>query len=130
MAKADERAEVVKAEAEAERVYQEGQRRGVADGPDIPVVFGNENFVHDRPRGRKGRDAATPRHTQEEWLVEASEVVAVMERGDAVSPELIEMLFLDAYDVIEGFVPPATRSKKNSEKDEDEDEAKRKRQEK
>ena len=132
MAKAEERADVVKAEAEAERVFQEGQRRQMADGGEIPVLFGNENFVHDTPRGRRrGKDGkgVEPRHTQEEWLVEAGEVVAVMERGDHVSPELIEMLFLDAYDVIEGFTPAGTRGGKKKENETVEETREREREE-
>jgi hypothetical protein len=93
----------------------------VADPSGIPVLFGNENYVTDhRPR-------AGTKHTQEEWLVEATEVKTVLERGDAVSHETVEMLFLDAYDVISAFVPPAARDSKK--KDED-DEPTRKRQEK
>ena len=125
MAKADERAEVVKAEAEAEKAYQAGRARQdvVAPQQQFPPLFGNENYVSDhQPRAK--RDT---KHTQEEWLVEATEVKTVLERGDAVSHETVEMLFLDAYDVISAFVPPAARDSKK--KDED-DEPTRKRQEK
>jgi len=79
----------------------------------VPVLFGNEGYISDR------RPRAATRHTQEEWLLEATEAKTVLERGDHVSPELIEMLFLDAYDVIEGFTPPATRSKKKNGDDDD-----------
>jgi len=80
----------------------------------FPPLFGNENYVSDhKPR-------AGTRHTQEEWLVEATEIKTVLERGDRVSYQTVEMLFLDAYDVIAGFTP-AGRSKKRGEKDEDDD---------
>jgi hypothetical protein len=60
-------------------------RAGDTPGP-YPVLFGNENYVQPK-RGRAAREGQ-PKHTQEEWLVEAQEVEAVLERGDHVSPEL------------------------------------------
>jgi len=78
----------------------------------VAVIFGNETYVTDHvPR-------VTTQHTQEEWLVEALEAKTVLERGDVVSPELIEMLFLDAYDVIAAFTPAARSKKKNGDDDE------------
>ena len=77
--------------------------------PPVAVLYGNENYEPRKPR-------AGTKHTQEEWLLEATEAKAVLERGDHVSPELIESLFLDAYDVIAAYVPPASRAKKDDEK--------------
>jgi hypothetical protein len=52
----------------------------------------------------------TPRTppTGAEWLVQAKEAEAVIARGDHVSPELVEQLFLDAVPVIEGAMGGAT----------------------
>lgn len=95
----------------------------VLDGrPQDAVMFGNEPVVSN-PRPPRVKTT----HTQEEWLVEATEAKTVLERGDHVSPQLIEMLFLDAYDVIEGFTPAARGKKKAGDKDDDDDQDKRNR---
>jgi len=62
--------------------------------------------------------APTPRTppTAAEWLAEAKEAETVLGRGDHVSPELIERLFLDSVPVIEGAMggtsEPTAREKK------------------
>jgi len=71
------------------------------------VLFGNDGYVSDhRPR-------VSTRHTQAEWLAEALPIQAEYDKGNAVSHENVMSLFLDAIDVIEGFVPPAARGKKH-----------------
>jgi hypothetical protein len=74
----------------------------------VAPLYGNENYVSDHIA--RGRSEKTP--TQEEWLAEAKEAEAVLMRGDHVSPELIERLFLDSIPVIEGFTPVGRGKKK------------------
>ena len=101
-------------------VIARDEKQLVEAGVPVPVLFGNETYISDhKPR-------AGTKHTQEEWLVEATEIKTVLERGDAVSQQTVEMLFLDAYDVIAAFEPPAARGKKK-EKDDDDDQNKRER---
>ena len=71
-----------------------------------PPLYGNENYQSTPPR-------VNTLHTREEWLAEATPAMETMERGDHVSPRLIEDLFHDAYHVIDEFVPPAARGAKN-----------------
>jgi hypothetical protein len=95
------------------------ERQLVEEPPLIapaPVLFGNEGYL---PTRLGGRSVQPPAITQEEWLLEAKEAQAVLLRGDHVSPELIERLFLQSVPVIETAVPPVTRAKKRNGDDDD-----------
>jgi hypothetical protein len=98
----------------------------LADGA-IPPLYGNENYVSDRPGGRS---VPPPVVTGAEWLAEAKELETVLYRGDAVSYETLERLFLQSVPVIEaaggGSQEPAGRKKKSG-VDDDDDQDKRNR---
>jgi hypothetical protein len=85
----------------------------VATDTPFPTMFGNENYVSDHV------PHVNQHHTQEEWLMEAIPAAECIAKGDHVSPRLIEMLFLDALDVIGDFVPPAARDAKTKKADRD-----------
>lgn len=85
-------------------------------GEPAKPLYGNENYVSDhRPRARSENPP-----TAAEWLAEAKEAEAVLTRGDHVSPELVERLFLDAVPVIEnaagGTTEPTSKKREREEK--------------
>ena len=91
----------------------------------FPPLYGNENYVSDH---RQGKSVPPPVVTGAEWLVDAKEIETVLYRGDAVSYETLERLFLQSVPVIEaaGSGSGDTRSKKEKRADaEDEKREKR-----
>lgn len=114
------------------KAHEQTQPQDVVATPEqqFPPLYGNENYVSDRP---SGRSVPPPAITGADWLVDAKEIETVLYRGDAVSYETLERLFLQSVPVIEAAAgatqePLGKKGKRgNHDADDDDDQDKRNR---